>query len=136
MNGLRYLSSDLVMEVYKRTTESGIPITTARQGPSVETWSEYADKSESGTDYVLSIHCDCWPTTALEWTQRPRHFGWPTSHDVTSIIDFGCHLVPVGHPSSETKLMEWRISFSIAERTLVWSFNHIQIQCYAVMKLF
>ena len=33
------------------------------------------------------------------------------------------------------KLMEWRLSFSIAERTLVWSFNHIQMQCYAVMKI-
>ena len=31
--------------------------------------------------------------------------------------------------------MEWRISFSVAERTLVWSFNHVQMQCYAVMKL-
>ena len=31
--------------------------------------------------------------------------------------------------------MEWRLSFSIAERTLVWSFNHIQMQCYAVMKI-
>ena len=31
--------------------------------------------------------------------------------------------------------MEWRISFSVAERTLVWSFNHVQMQCYAVMKI-
>ena len=135
MNGLRYLSSDSVMEAYLKSKEHGERITMARQGPSVETWSEYHDKSESGTDDVLSIHCAFWPTTALEWTQRPRYFGWPTPHDISSIIDFGCHLVPVGHPSSKTTLMEWRISFSIAERTLVWSFNHIQIQCYAVMKI-
>ena len=135
MNGLRYLNSDLVMEVYLRSKEPNKYITMARQGPSVETWSEYHDKSESGDDDVLSIHCNFWPTTALEWTQRPRHFGWPKSHDISSIVDFGCHLVPVGHPSSEKKLMEWRISFSIAERTLVWSFNHVQIQCYAVMKV-
>ena len=109
--GLRYLSSDLVIELYLRAKESGKSITRARQGPSVETWSEYHDKSESGMDDVLSIHCDFWPTTALEWTQRPRYFGWPKSHDISSIIDFGCHLVPVGYPSSETKLMEWRISF-------------------------
>ena len=31
--------------------------------------------------------------------------------------------------------MEWRISFSVAERTLVWSFSHVQIQCYAIMKI-
>ena len=31
--------------------------------------------------------------------------------------------------------MEWRISFSLAERTLVWSFNHVQMQCYALLKI-
>ena len=31
--------------------------------------------------------------------------------------------------------MEWRISFSIAERHLAWSFNHTQVQMYAVLKL-
>ena len=135
MNGLRYLSSDLVVESYLSKRSQSIPMTRVRQGPSLETWDEYDNKSESGMDDVLSIHCDFWPTTALEWTQRPRHFGWPTSHDISSIINFGCHLVPVGHPHSDTKLMEWRISFSVAERTLVWSFNHVQMQCYAVMKI-
>ena len=93
------------------------------------------DKSESGDDYVHSIHCPFWPDESLEWVQRPRHFGWPTSQDISTITDFGFHLVPVGHPHSDTNLMEWRLSFSIAERTLVWSFNHIQMQCYAVMKI-
>ena len=31
--------------------------------------------------------------------------------------------------------MQWRLSFSVAERTLVWSFNHTQMQCYALMKI-
>ena len=109
--------------------------TIKRQGPSLERWGPYDDKSKSGTDNVYSIHCTFWPNSASEWTQRPRHFGWPSSHDISSIIDFGCHLVPTGHPHSDTKLTEWRISFSVAERALVWSFNHIQMQCYAVMKI-
>ena len=107
MNGLRYLSSDLVVESYLLGRSQSIPMTRVRQGPSLETWTEYDNKSESGLDDVLSIHCDFWPTTALEWTQRPRHFGWPSSHDISYIINFGCHLVPVGHPHSDTKLMEW-----------------------------
>ena len=110
-------------------------VTLKRQGPSIERWNAYQDKSESGTDNVPSIHCPFWPNSASEWTRRPRHFGWPSSHDISSIIDFGCHLVPIGHPHSDTKLTEWRISFSVAERALVWSFNHIQMQCYAVMKI-
>ena len=138
MNGSLYLSSDLTVEYYlsyRSMYMSDRMMTRTRQGPSVETWTEYADKSKSGIDDVLSIHCEFWPIIASEWTQRPRHFSWPTSHDISSIINFGCHLVPVGHPHSDTKLMEWRISFSVAERTLVWSFNHVQMQCYAVMKI-
>ena len=110
-------------------------VTRKRQGPSIETWRPYDDKLESGRDHVPSLHCTFWPNSAAEWTRRTRHFGWPSSHNITSIIDFGCHLVPVGHPHSDTKLTEWRISFSVAERALVWSFNNVQMQCYAVMKI-
>ena len=105
------------------------------QGPSIETWNEYMDRSESGYDLVPSIHCPFWPRGAEEWLHRPRRYGWPTPTDITQITDFGCHLVAVGFPLSSSKEMEWRISFSVAERILVWSFNHVQIQCYAVMKI-
>ena len=105
------------------------------QGPSLEVWGEYADTSESGRDNVPSILCKFWPTSAAEWKVRQRHYGWPSQKDKENIEQFGCHLVPVGHPFSRNKYLEWRLSFSIAERTLVWSFNHTQIQCYAVMKL-
>ena len=105
------------------------------QGPSIEIWNEYEDTSESGRDHVQSILCKSWPTSAAEWKDRPRNYGWPSQQDREYIKQFGCHLVPVGHPLSARKSLEWRLSFSIAERTLVWSFNHTQLQCYAVMKL-
>ena len=105
------------------------------QGPSVEVWSEYSDTSQSGRDNVPSILCKAWPTSAAEWKDSPRPCGWPSQRDKEHIEQFGCHLVPVGHPLSARKSMEWRLSFSIAERTLVWSFNHTQLQCYAVIKV-
>ena len=105
------------------------------QGPSAETWSEYGDKSNSGKDNVFTIRCRFWPKSAAEWIDRPRHHGLPLLQDKENIVEFGCHLVPIGHPTSPMKPLQWRISFSIAERTLVWSLNHTQIQCYAVMKL-
>ena len=105
------------------------------QGPSNETWTIFDNIDESGVDMVPSIRCQFWPTAAKEWIDRPRHYGWPTLQDRDKIVRFGYHLVPVGHPHSPMKEMQWRISFSIAERTLVWSFNHVQMQCYAVMKL-
>ena len=136
MDGLQYLSSDLVVRsAVSVTNNSGLIKIAKRQGPSAEVWLKSDDPtSDCGIDTVWSIHCPFWPNECLEWLHRPRHFGWPTSQNI-SIIDFGFHLVPVGHPRSATKLLEWRISFSWAERTLVWSFNHVQMQCYAVMKI-
>ena len=103
----------------------------ARQGPSIERWTPYMDTSQSGIDAVLSIHCPFWPDSASEWRTRPRQSAWPSPTDIKYIVDFGFHLVPVGHPNSDMNMMEWRISFSVAERTLVWSFNHVQVKCYA-----
>ena len=128
-----YLSSQQV--VSSPWLQSDIRYTSRIQGPSIEVWDECADKSESGRDNVPSIVCKFWPTSAAEWKDRPRHYRWPSQQDREYIEQFGCHLVPVGHPLSERKSLEWRLSFSIAERTLVWSFNHTQLQCYAVMKL-
>ena len=134
--GIQYLSSDLIVQNYVHIASS-IPLTqkVKRQGPSAEIWNLGENLSDSGTDNVFSIHCPFWPYESLEWMHRPRQFGWPTSQDISSITDFCFHLVPIGHPHSETKQMEWRLSFSMAERTLVWSFNHAQMQCYAVMKI-
>ena len=140
MNGLRYLSSDLFIQNAIKENQRGISkyfnecITMRRQGPSMEALTPGIPEEES-MDHVNCIRCEFWPSEASEWRERPRHFGWPTQGDIVSIIDFGFHLVAIGHPNSDTKLMEWRISFSLAERTLVWSFNHVQMQCYAVMKM-
>ena len=135
MYGFPHLSSFLFTRECLQSYNPGDGYTRLIQGPSIETWSEYSDRSESGADRVPSIHCPFWPRGAEEWLHRPRRCGWPTPTDITQITDFGCHLVAVGYPLSSSKEMEWRISFSIAERILVWSFNHVQIQCYAVMKI-
>ena len=139
MNGLRYLSSDLFLQNTLSTmgyVQTFVPgFTVKRQGPSMEIGYEISDNAESGIDFVPSIHCDFWPNKANEWVRRQRHFQWPTSHAISTIIDFGFHLVPVGHPHSDMKPMEWRLSFSMAERTLAWSFNHVQMQCYALLKI-
>ena len=131
-----YLSSYLYMHnVHTDYSKSKPDIATTRQGPSIEIWTPYMDRSQSGTDKVVSLHCSFWPNAASEWISRSRDFAWPSPRDMKTIVDFGFHLVPIGHPHSDTDMMEWRISFSVAERTLVWSFNHIQMQCYAILKL-
>ena len=137
INGYHYLSSNIFIETWTNSFSSSfklINFVVVRQGPSMETRHEREDRSQA-TDQVWCIHCDFWPIVATEWLHRPRQFGWPSSRDIDAIKNFGCHLVPIGHPHSHFKLVEWRLSFSIAEKLLVWSFNHVQIQCYAVMKL-
>ena len=127
-----YLSSQ---ELLSAMTASKSTETRRIQGPSIETWTEFQDTSKSGQDNVPSILCKVWPTEAAEWKNRLRHYGWPSQRDKERIEAFGYHLVPVGHPLSTNRSIEWRLSFSIAERTLVWSFNHTQLQCYALLKL-
>ena len=103
------------------------------QGPSLEHKAESI--SDVDNDYVYCIHCSFWPSVASEWVHRTRFHNWPDIDVINKIVEFGFHLVPVGYPRSPMSMMEWRISFSIAERYLVWSFNHTQIQMYAVLKL-
>ena len=103
------------------------------QGPSMA--HEPANPYGDDYDVVNSIHCSFWPRVAAEWVGRTRLHNWPKTDVLNKIIDFGFHLVPVGYTHSPKSMMEWRISFSIAERLLVWSFNHIQIQMYAILKI-
>ena len=136
MNNLRYLSSYLYVHNSKEHFKEKFPsLAITRQGPSIEGWDSYMDRSQSGHDNVHSIHCSFWPDAAMEWKSRSREYACPSPRDIKTIVDFGFHLVPVGYTHSDTNTMEWRISFSVAKRTLVWSFNHIQMQCYAVLKL-
>ena len=129
----KYLGSESFLLQYK--SKQSDALVSNIQGPSLETWFQYQDKSETGFDMVPSIRCEFWPSTATEWFDRPRKYGWPSLRDINTIVSFGFHIVAVGHHLSPMKSLQWRISCSIAERTLVWSFNHRQIQCYAFMKL-
>ena len=127
-----YLRSQLFMHSSPDLQPDGD--TRTIQGPSVEV-NLGIMLNDPGFDNVPSIHCKSWPTSSVEWIDRPRHYGWPSQQDIKNIVSFGCHLVPKGHPLSLMKSLEWRLSFSVAERMLVWSFNHTQMQCYALMKI-
>ena len=117
INSVQYLRSNYLVQGPLYAFKSHLYGTLLkRQGPSME---QHICKGKEPIDNVYSIHCAFWPNDALEWRQRPRKFGWPTTSTISYIISFGFHLVPVGHPHSKTKLTEWRFSFSLAERALV-----------------
>ncbi|KAL3855470.1 hypothetical protein ACJMK2_014681 [Sinanodonta woodiana] len=87
---------------------------------------------ESDVAYAFRI-CS-WPSEADEWTSRERHYSWPSPETINKIRQHDCHAVAVGDPKSEFRNLEWRISFLLGERELVWSFNDTQIQCYYILK--
>lgn len=61
-----------------------------------------------------------WPPVATKWFQRDRTRCWPRTETLEKVIRGGCHCVPVGASESATKHLEWQLSFSVAECTLVY----------------
>ena len=129
MDGSKFLSSYLTISNYLHNHSRNFDCSNLKiQGPSIE-------HSTKDKDVVISIHCSFWPAAASEWDRRSRSNNWPTIDAIKNIKDFGFHLVPIGFSRSSMNMMEWRISFSVAERYLAWSFNHIQMQMYAILKI-
>ena len=51
-----------------------------------------------------------------------------------SITSCGCHIVPIAHPNSSNPDLEFRISFSVAERNLIRNWNKKQMCIYFLCK--
>lgn len=66
---------------------------------------------------------------------RERYFQWPSEHQIKQAEADGCFLVPTGFSGSLTEDTEWRISFSMLERDLIWSWKYTQVKCYVFLKL-
>ena len=87
-------------------------------------------------DIVLAVRLQAWPTVAKEWCTRKRHYNWPTQDFISTCAAGECYLVPVSHPHSSNKDLEWRFSFSEIEKALALSLNAIQVFVYRLFKLF
>ncbi|KAK3093930.1 hypothetical protein FSP39_021921 [Pinctada imbricata] len=86
-------------------------------------------------DLAYCIPCYTWPDIAKDWVIRERSYSWPSCETIQRIIYNGCHVVPIGDADSPYADHEWRISFSVAERTLMHSFNHAQFLVYNLLRL-
>ncbi|XP_063406539.1 uncharacterized protein LOC134690495 [Mytilus trossulus] len=90
--------------------------------------------SNSVFDCAFCIRCKEWITSAQPWINRPRST-WPDYKLVTSIVQYGVLFVPIGSKYSPHEHLEWRISFSMAEKQLIYSFSHTQLLCYSLLKI-
>ena len=75
-----------------------------------------------------------WISPAHKWIKRPNN-SWPSSEIKSKIIHHGVLFVPIGCKGSKNEDIEWRFSFSVGEKLLIYSFTHVQLICYALMKI-
>ena len=85
-------------------------------------------------DNALCFHSKQWISPAHKWVTRPNT-SWPSSELKSNIIDHGTLFVPIGCKGSKNEDIEWRFSFSVSEKLLIYSFTHVQLICYALMKI-
>jgi hypothetical protein len=85
-------------------------------------------------DIAISLHSKQWISPACEWISRPNS-SWPSDDLKSTIIDHGTLFVPIGCKGSKNEDIEWRFSFSVGEKLLIYSFTHVQLMCYALMKI-
>ncbi|XP_063405722.1 uncharacterized protein LOC134689686 [Mytilus trossulus] len=86
-------------------------------------------------DMAFCVRSKYLPRNASSWAIRHR-WQWPPNFVIDRILNYGCLLVPIGPKTlSDHKSNLWRISFSVAEKILVHSFNFTQLLCYGLLKL-
>ncbi|XP_052775246.1 uncharacterized protein LOC128213515 [Mya arenaria] len=86
-------------------------------------------------DLVRAFWCRSLPRECHGWFERPRPGHWPTPELLRDVKECGCFLVPDGHFDSRVKFVEWRISPSLIERTLMFNMKTVQLKCYVVLKI-
>ncbi|VDI10817.1 Hypothetical predicted protein [Mytilus galloprovincialis] len=127
-NGTQNLFSS---ELYKfnelKLATKYVPYLNKTHGPCV------ADANDD-FDFAFCLKCDQWISAAYPWITRAR-VRWPSSELVSKIITCGVLFVPIGIKQSKNEGIEWRISFSIAEKMLIYSFTHTQLLCYSLLKI-
>ncbi|KAH3807678.1 uncharacterized protein LOC127834958 [Dreissena polymorpha] len=86
-------------------------------------------------DFVQALGVSGSLQEVTKWIDRIRPGHWPTKELLSEARDCMCFLVPVGHPFSKTKHIEWRLSPNLIERNLMFNLNVTQIKCYIVLKM-
>ncbi|VDI28374.1 Hypothetical predicted protein [Mytilus galloprovincialis] len=85
-------------------------------------------------DFANCLHSKYWVTSASRWPMRSSDT-WPNEITKPTIINHGVLFVPIGAKGSPNEELEWRMSFSVGEKLLIYTFSHSQLLCYAVMKI-
>ncbi|KAK3086492.1 hypothetical protein FSP39_019139 [Pinctada imbricata] len=123
-----YLSSKSIRETFMSTRNTKV------HGP-CQTDTYIGGES----DEAYTMRYPFWPNQARSFVFRSIERGWPSYDVLKDICNDGCLFIPINSKQqaySELMDLEWRMSFSLAEKKLIYSMNHCQFLCYGLMKLF
>ena len=79
-------------------------------------------------DIVVSLKCYGWPRQSKNFLQRIEH------KDIPNVTISAFHVIPVAHPESSRPDIEYRISFSVAEKHIIRKWSTKQARCYYLCK--
>jgi len=86
-------------------------------------------------DMVFAFPCASMPEECEFLFRRPRPGHYPKPETLERARRCPTFLVPQGHPFSEHKHLQWRISTSLWERFLVFDFTAEQQHVYVLLKM-
>jgi len=135
--GNHYLSRLITMQALYQDDPSNVingPARTSNSSIRIkELFGFVVDGPNNCTDFVRAL-----PFVSInvleKWMGRERHHEWPPRALQRKISEMTGYVVPVGHKFSEHKDVEWRISYTTAEKKLVRSMNDVQVKLYVVLK--
>lgn len=85
-------------------------------------------------DIAYCLHSKSWVKPAQPWLKR-SNYSWPGFKVKQNIMKHGVLFVAIGVKGSAYEQIEWRLSFSVGETFLIYTFTHTQCICYSLMKI-
>ena len=104
-----------------------------RHGPALSLLSQ-DENVDQDMDLVYFFRCLSWPPLAKPWIDRERRYNWPSKEIIRKIVSMGCRVVQKAHEMTETKEIEYRFSFSMAESILFETLSKDQRKCFIAFK--
>ena len=98
----------------------------------------YKGKDFAGMNSIDVIYgaLSCLNARRIEtWAKRQRRHDWPSSSVIEKVLKMPVHIVPKGFKGSETRALEFRLSYVFSEMALMQSLNDTQSQLYSLLKL-
>lgn len=129
--GPAYISSEMFIgRMFEQLAAVGD--TESHKGPAIQR--PALSQLHLKTDNVFALYCQEWPGFVRQ--VRFKNSKWPRGEALQQLTKAGCHVVPIGKHNSLTKSLEWRLSFSSAEKIIMHSLiNSTQLYTYNMSKL-